>query len=74
MKICLAGTGAMGEIHHERLNVDGGAIAVGHPVGSSGARIVLHLCHVLAQKQARRGMAAICIGGGQGGAMLIERD
>ena len=67
-------TGAMGEINHERLNVDGGAIAVGHPVGSSGARIVLHLCHVLAQKQARRGMAAICIGGGQGGAMLIERD
>ncbi len=65
---------AMGEIAPDRLNVDGGAIALGHPVGSSGARIVLHLCQVLAQKKARRGMAAICIGGGQGGAMLIERD
>jgi acetyl-CoA C-acetyltransferase len=66
--------GAFGNLDMERLNVDGGAIAVGHPVGASGARIVLHLCHVLAQKKAKRGMAAICIGGGQGGAMLIERD
>jgi acetyl-CoA C-acetyltransferase len=64
---------AMGSIDSQRLNVDGGAIALGHPVGTSGARIVLHLCHVLAQKEARRGMASICIGGGQGGAMLIER-
>jgi len=55
------------------LNVDGGAIALGHPVGSSGARIVLHLLKVLEQRQARRGVAAICIGGGQGGAMLVER-
>ena len=65
---------AMGEIDLERLNVDGGAIALGHPVGTSGARIVLHLCHVLAQKSAKLGMASICIGGGQGGAMLIEKD
>ncbi|MEX2352930.1 MAG: acetyl-CoA C-acetyltransferase [Gammaproteobacteria bacterium] len=65
---------AFGEIDMERLNVDGGAVAIGHPVGTSGARIVLHLCHVLAQKNAKRGMAAICIGGGQGGAMLVERD
>jgi acetyl-CoA C-acetyltransferase len=64
---------AMGEIDQERLNVDGGAVALGHPVGSSGARIVLHLLKVLEQKQARRGIAAICIGGGQGGAMLLER-
>lgn len=64
---------AMGEIDLSRLNIDGGAVAVGHPVGTSGARIVLHLCHVLAQKNAKRGMAALCIGGGQGGAMLIER-
>lgn len=64
---------ALGLIDTGKLNVDGGAVALGHPVGASGARIVLHLCHVLAQKQARRGMAAICIGGGQGGAMLIER-
>jgi acetyl-CoA C-acetyltransferase len=63
----------MGEIDQERLNVDGGAIALGHPVGSSGARIVLHLLEVLKQRDARRGVAAICIGGGQGGAMLLER-
>ncbi len=65
---------AFGEIDPENLNVDGGAIALGHPVGSSGARIVLHLCHVLKQAGASRGIASICIGGGQGGAMLIERD
>jgi acetyl-CoA C-acetyltransferase len=60
-------------IDEDRLNIDGGGIAVGHPVGSSGARIVLHLLKVLQQHDARRGMAGICIGGGQGGAMLIER-
>lgn len=65
---------AFGELDMEKLNVDGGAVALGHPVGTSGARIVLHLCHVLAQRNAKRGMAAICIGGGQGGAMLIERE
>jgi acetyl-CoA C-acetyltransferase len=56
-----------------RLNVDGGALAIGHPVGASGARIVLHLLRVLVRSGARRGMASLCIGGGQGGAMLIER-
>lgn len=65
---------AFGDIDQEKLNVDGGAIALGHPVGASGARIVLHLCHVLKQNNVRRGMASICIGGGQGGAMLIERE
>jgi acetyl-CoA C-acetyltransferase len=64
----------MGEIDQERLNVDGGAVALGHPVGTSGARIVLHLCHVLARHDAKRGMASMCIGGGQGGAMLLERS
>ena len=65
---------AFGEIDIEKLNVDGGAVALGHPVGTSGARIVLHMCHVLQQKNANRGMTAICIGGGQGGAMLIEKE
>jgi acetyl-CoA C-acetyltransferase len=60
-------------IDTEHLNIDGGAVAVGHPVGASGARIVLHLLNVLQHKNARRGMASLCIGGGQGGAMLIER-
>ncbi|EXI66778.1 MAG: Beta-ketoadipyl-CoA thiolase [Candidatus Accumulibacter adjunctus] len=63
---------ALGSPPAERLNVDGGAIAIGHPVGASGARIVLHLLHALRAAGARRGIAAICIGGGQGGAMLVE--
>ncbi len=62
-----------GRIDPERLNVDGGAISIGHPVGASGARIVLHLLHVMKRNGAKRGVAAICIGGGQGGAMLLER-
>jgi acetyl-CoA C-acetyltransferase len=60
-------------IDEDRLNVDGGAVAIGHPVGTSGARIVLHMLKVLEQNNAKRGMTSICIGGGQGGAMLIER-
>ena len=63
---------AMGELDMKRLNVDGGAIALGHPVGASGARIVLHLLHVLKRNRGKRGMASICIGGGLGGAMLVE--
>jgi acetyl-CoA C-acetyltransferase len=63
---------ALGELDQERLNVDGGAVALGHPVGASGARIVLHLLRLLERKKARRGMASICIGGGLGGAMLLE--
>jgi acetyl-CoA C-acetyltransferase len=64
--------GALGEINPERLNVDGGAIALGHPVGASGARIVLHLLKTLKRNNAKRGLASICIGGGLGGAMLLE--
>lgn len=63
---------AFGKIDRNRLNVDGGAIAIGHPVGASGARITLHLAHILKRENAKRGVATICIGGGQGGAMLIE--
>ena len=62
----------MGALDEERLNVDGGAVALGHPVGASGARIVLHLLKLLKRKNAKRGMASICIGGGLGGAMLVE--
>ncbi len=63
---------AVGEIPHERLNIDGGGVSLGHPVGASGARIVLHLAKVMKRNNAKRGMASLCIGGGQGGAMLIE--
>ena len=65
--------GALGVIDDAKLNVDGGAIALGHPVGASGARIVLHLLNTLERQGGQRGIAAICIGGGQGGAMLVER-
>jgi len=64
---------AMGMLDSGRLNVDGGAIALGHPVGASGARIVLHLLESLEQSGGKRGIASICIGGGQGGAMLVQR-
>ncbi len=68
----LGTNGAIGKINLDRLNVDGGAIALGHPVGASGARIVLHLANILKRENAKSGIATICIGGGQGGAMLIE--
>jgi acetyl-CoA C-acetyltransferase len=64
---------ALGTLDESKLNVDGGAIALGHPVGASGARIVLHLLGVLERSGGKRGIASICIGGGQGGAMLVER-
>jgi acetyl-CoA C-acetyltransferase len=64
--------GAAGRIARNRLNVDGGAIGVGHPVGASGNRIVLHLVNAMKRLGCKRGIATECIGGGQGGAMLIE--
>ncbi len=64
--------GAAGEIDRAKLNVDGGAISLGHPVGTSGNRIVLHLVNAMKRLGTRRGIATECIGGGQGGAMLIE--
>ena len=67
------GMAAPGAIPEERLNIHGGAVACGHPVGMSGARITLHLANILKAKNARRGIASLCIGGGQGGAILIER-
>lgn len=64
--------GAAGAIDRARLNVDGGAISLGHPVGTSGNRIVLHLVNAMKRLGTRRGLATECIGGGLGGAMLIE--
>jgi acetyl-CoA C-acetyltransferase len=66
--------GALGRLDDTKLNVDGGAIALGHPVGASGARIVLHVLNVLKRTGGKRGLAAICIGGGLGGAMLVEAE
>jgi len=64
--------GTFGTLDQSKLNIDGGGVSIGHPVGASGARIVLHLLNVLKQNNAKRGIASLCIGGGQGGAMLIE--
>jgi acetyl-CoA C-acetyltransferase len=64
---------AFGRLDRGKLNVDGGAIALGHPIGASGARVVLHVLKVLERTGGRRGVASLCIGGGQGGAMLLER-
>ena len=64
--------GPAGAILLDRLNVDGGAIGLGHPVGASGNRIVLHLVNAMKRLGIKQGIATECIGGGQGGAMLIE--
>ncbi len=63
---------AAGRIARDKLNVDGGAIGLGHPVGASGNRIVLHLVNAMKRLGVKQGIATECIGGGQGGAMLIE--
>ncbi|RDH86027.1 MAG: acetyl-CoA C-acetyltransferase [endosymbiont of Galathealinum brachiosum] len=63
---------ALGEIPHDKLNIDGGGVSIGHPVGASGARIVLHVANNLKRNKGKRGIASLCIGGGQGGAMMIE--
>ena len=57
-----------------KLNVNGGAIALGHPVGASGCRILVTLLHAMQQKDAKRGLATLCIGGGMGCATIVERD
>jgi acetyl-CoA C-acetyltransferase len=59
-------------IDPEKLNVNGGAIALGHPIGASGARILITLIYELQRRKARYGLATLCIGGGQGTAMIIE--
>ena len=65
-------TKAWGEIPAEKLNVNGGAIALGHPVGSTGSRLLITLAHELKRRKAGFGVASLCIGGGQGGACIIE--
>ena len=65
---------AVGEIPLDKLKIHGGGVSLGHPVGASGARIVLHLAKILEARDVKRGIASLCIGGGQGGAMLLERE
>ena len=59
-------------LDRERTNLDGGAIAIGHPLGASGARITLHLLHALRRRGGRYGLGSACIGGGQGAAVVVE--
>ena len=66
-------SGAFGTMDRAKFNVDGGAIAIGHPIGASGARVVLHALKTLERTGGKRAAASLCIGGGQGGAMLLER-
>jgi len=61
------------ELPVDKLNVNGGAVSLGHPLGATGARLILTLVHELALRKARYGIATMCIGGGQGIAVLIER-
>ena len=69
----LPGESPIGEFRRDILNVNGGAIAVGHPVGSSGMRIVVTLLKEMERRGLATGLATMCIGGGQGGAMIVER-
>jgi len=57
----------------EKVNVNGGAIALGHPIGSSGARILATLLYEMKRRDAKKGLATLCIGGGMGTSLLIER-
>jgi len=61
------------KIPREKLNVNGGAVALGHPIGASGARILVTLMYALEARNLKRGLAAICIGGGEAAAMIVER-
>ncbi|MNP04512.1 Acetyl-CoA acetyltransferase [compost metagenome] len=56
-----------------RVNVNGGAIALGHPIGASGCRVLVTLLHEMIKRDAKKGLATLCIGGGQGVALAIER-
>ena len=57
----------------EKTNVNGGAIAIGHPIGASGARVLVTLLHEMQKRDAKKGLATLCIGGGMGVAMCVER-
>ena len=63
---------AVGELDHERVNVHGGAIALGHPPGATGLRLVLTALLELRRRQARRALTTLCVGGGQGAALALE--
>ena len=61
-------------IQKEKVNVNGGAIALGHPIGASGARILVTLLHEMEKRNLKKGLATLCVGGGMGIALCLERD
>jgi acetyl-CoA C-acetyltransferase len=61
------------ELDPSRVNVNGGAIAIGHPIGASGCRVLVTLLHEMQRRDAKRGLAALCIGGGMGVSLAVER-
>lgn len=65
---------SLGQVDTDKLNVNGGSIAIGHPVGASGARLVLTALKELQRRQGKRALVSLCVGGGQGGAVILERD
>jgi acetyl-CoA acetyltransferase family protein len=69
----LGRTRPLGKVEKDRLNVNGGAIALGHPVGATGARLILTSLKELARRQAQRALVTLCVGGGQGAAIWLER-
>jgi acetyl-CoA C-acetyltransferase len=64
----------MMELDPQKVNIHGGAIALGHPLGASGARVLVTLLHAMKKVNAKRGMASLCIGGGEAVAMIVERE
>ena len=58
----------------EKVNVNGGSVAIGHPIGASGARILVTLIHAMRQRDAKYGLASICIGGGEASTLIVERQ
>jgi acetyl-CoA C-acetyltransferase len=62
------------ELNRNKVNVNGGAIALGHPIGATGARLIISLAYEMKRSNARYGVAALCVGGGQGGAIVLERE
>ena len=58
----------------DKINVNGGAIALGHPIGASGCRILVSLLHEMGKRDAKKGLASLCIGGGMGVALAVERQ
>ena len=61
------------KINHDKVNIYGGAIALGHPIGASGARILTTLINAMNRQNAKKGLASLCIGGGEASAIIIER-